>query len=290
MDATVSFLTGTSPFSAENQAFWMAVQGAMAVAKGPNKDKKLHWFHAFTLSVLTGFAGGLFGSMWMGKPAGILSNDMNMASCIVAFLLVNCTPYNIGYKLLDTLPLALITVSFAQIFRANGIVKFVSVCFQEFKTNPSPYYPIPVFGPILYATLLGNMGGFFMKGVEGHVGSGTPWPVQNGVFCATFYHFFVNDQTGPIGGQLRRAIPKAVRLGLDESTFAAVLISFFMQVMGLLQMPRFLGSSFSPFDTVRSSLLWKVSSSTQVSSSKQESVSSNRKQAIQKMKAKRKES
>jgi hypothetical protein len=28
--------------------------------------------------------------------------------------------------------------------------------------------------------MLGNMGGFVLKGIEGHVGSGMPWPVQNG--------------------------------------------------------------------------------------------------------------
>jgi hypothetical protein len=39
---------------------------------------------------------------------------------------------------------------------------------------------MPVFGPILYATLLGNMGGIVMKGLEGHVANGMPWPVQNG--------------------------------------------------------------------------------------------------------------
>lgn len=153
MDAIVAFLEGTSPFSAENQSFWMAVQGAMSVRNGPNKEKKMQWFHAFTLSVLIGYAGGLMGFVWMGKPSAMLSNDLNMASCIVAFVLVNYTPLDIGFRLLNTLPLSIVTVSFAQLFRATGLIKFVRVCFGEFKVNPSRYYPIPVFGPIIYGTV-----------------------------------------------------------------------------------------------------------------------------------------
>jgi hypothetical protein len=153
MDAVVAFLIGASSLSAENQSFWMAVQGSMAVRKGPNKDKKMEWFHAFVQSVLIAFSGGLFGFFWMGKPSAMLSNDLNMASCILAFVLVNFTPYDIGFRILDTFPFAVTTVSFAQLFRATGLIRFVKACFDEFKGNPSKYYPIPIFGPILYGTV-----------------------------------------------------------------------------------------------------------------------------------------
>lgn len=93
--------------------------------------------------------------------------------------------------------------------------------------------------------MLGNMGGFIVKGLEGHVAGGMPWPMQNGVVCATFYHFFVHDETGPIGTWLRTAVP--VRFGLDDATFAAAVVSLFMQGMGILQLPRFYGPNFSPF-------------------------------------------
>lgn len=149
----VDFLTGASALSAENQSFWMAVQGAMVVRKGVNKDKTLSWFHAFCLSVVVGFAGGILGFVWMGKPSAMLSNDLNMASCIVAFILVNYTPMDIGFRILDSLPMALVTVSFAQLFRATGLIRFVNTCFEEFKQAPSKYYPIPVFGPIIYGTV-----------------------------------------------------------------------------------------------------------------------------------------
>jgi hypothetical protein len=153
MDTVVAFLTGTSAFSAENQSFWMAVQGAMVVRKGPNKEKKMHWFHAFVQSVLVGYSGGLFGFLWLGKPSAMLSNDLNMAACILAFLLVNYTPYDVGFRILDSLPFSIVTVSFAQLFRATGLIRFVKACFEEFKGTPSKYYPIPVFGPILYGTV-----------------------------------------------------------------------------------------------------------------------------------------
>ena len=67
MDYAVKFATGDFAYSAELQAFWMAVQGAMAVRAGPNRNRTLHWFHAFALSVLAGFSGGWFGFLWMGE-------------------------------------------------------------------------------------------------------------------------------------------------------------------------------------------------------------------------------
>ena len=105
-----------------------------------------------------------------------------------------------------------------------------------------------------------------------------PCATDAGIFCASFYHFFVNDQTGPIGIWLRSAFPEAVRMGLDEATFAAAFVSLFMQVTGLLQMPDFLGPSFSPFG-VEILSPWKDSSTW--SWSKKESVYSNRKKAKQ---------
>jgi len=110
----------------------------------------------------------------------MLSNDLNMASVIIAFVLVNYTPFDIGFMILNTLPASIATVSFAQLFRSLGIAKFVMVCYETFKDSPSAYYPIPVFGPIMYATLLGNMGSFLLKGFEGHVKDGMPWAFQNG--------------------------------------------------------------------------------------------------------------
>jgi hypothetical protein len=112
----------------------------------------------------------------------MLSNDLSMGSVILAYILVNHLPFDIGLMFCKSLPVTLVTTVFSQLFKALGIMKFVGVCFDAFKENPSAYYPIPVFGPILYAILLGNMAGLVLKGLNGHVENGMPWPVQNGEY------------------------------------------------------------------------------------------------------------
>ena len=83
------FLAGNFPLSAELQCFWMAFQGSMAVRNGKNHNLKMNWFHAFCLSVMSGYAGATFTALWMGRPTSMLSNDLNMAFCIIAFAIVN---------------------------------------------------------------------------------------------------------------------------------------------------------------------------------------------------------
>lgn len=78
------------------------------------------------------------------------------------------------------------------------------------------------------------------------------WP---GLFVGTFYHFYVHDKTGPIGNFLRMSIPASkFTTSLDEDTFATCAVSFFMLVIGILQLPAFLGPSFSPFNLAASML------------------------------------
>lgn len=223
----------------------------MAVRNGKNNDGKMNWFHAFVHSVLAGYAGATFTALWMGRPTSMLSNDLNMGFCIVAFAVANYSPLDIGYRLGNTMPVVIITTIFAQLFRAMGLIKFSQIAFEAFMDHPSPYYPVPVFGPILLPTLLGNFGGFFAKGFDGHLERGMPWPFQNGLFCASFYHFFVHDEDGFIGVTLRKIIGGLPALfGLDDHTFAVLFVSAFMQVFPLLQLKYFLGPSFSPFNII----------------------------------------
>jgi hypothetical protein len=246
-----AFLTGDFPYSAELQCFWMAFQGSMAVRNGKNRDCKMHWFHALLSSTLAGYAGATFTAMWIGRPTSMLSNDLNIAFSIIAFTVVNYLPFDIGYKLGNTFPIVLITTVFAQLFRAFGLIKFSQIAHEAFRATPSPYYPTPVFGPILLPTLLGNFGGFFSKGFDGHLKNGMPWAFQNGLFCSSFYHFYIHDEEGVIGATLRRLIgglPDA--LGFDERTFAVLCVSVFMQVIPILQLKYFFGSSFSPFNAI----------------------------------------
>lgn len=70
-----------------------------------------------------------------------------------------------------------------------------------------------------------------------------------GLFVCSFYHFFVNDKEGIIGNLLRNNMPIAkIFDDMDEKTFACCFVGLFMQVTGILQMPEFLGPSFTPFE------------------------------------------
>ena len=70
----------------------------------------------------------------------------------------------------------------------------------------------------------------------------------SGLFVAPFYHFFVHDTDGPVGKLLRNTMPIAkIFGGMDDKTFACCFVSLFMQITGILQMPHFLGPSFTPF-------------------------------------------
>jgi len=241
----INYLIGNFEYAVELRTFFMAFQGCMAVRKSRNANSQLNWFYAFSLSLFTAYSGSSFGSLWLAKPSSMLSNDMNFASCILAFVIVNCTPFDIGYKLGQSFPIMVMTTMFAQLFRVNGLVGFTEVAFEAFKDKPSKYYPIPVFGPILYATLLGNMGGFFLKGLDKYLENGMPWPFQSGFLCASFYHFYLHDQNGFIGYYLRQHFYKP---DLDDRTYCICVISAFQHVVALLRLPYFLGPQFTPFN------------------------------------------
>lgn len=69
-----------------------------------------------------------------------------------------------------------------------------------------------------------------------------------GLFCATFYHFFVHDSSGPVGNFLRQTIPAGQLFGLKDIEFASCVVTYFMQIVGILQLPSLLGPNWSPFN------------------------------------------
>lgn len=251
LDLAISFLTANFAYAAEFQNIFMAIQGAMIIRNGPNKDGKMNPFHAFIHGVVIAYAGGLLTPLWMGRPTPMLANDLCFGSCIMAYVLVNSIPFDLGYKFLSTFPLRVLTVMGAQMFRNRGIIAFVNIAYQTFKDSPSAYYPTPIFGPILNACILGNMGGFFFKGFHGHLCDGMPFPAQNGLFVASTYHFVANDQ-GPIGEYLRYLVSSSssgiMGLDIDPVLFVTVVGALFMQLVGILQMPDFCGPMFNPFE------------------------------------------
>lgn len=176
----VDFLTGNFPYVGELTLFWMAFQAAMKVRTGPNNDGQLHWFHAFVLTTITAFGGGMFNPIWMGGTAAAVSNDLCLGTALAAFFLVNYLPSDLGVHFGKSMPGTFITVMFAQLFRSLGTCKFTTQAFKAFESSPSAYYPIPVLGPIFYGVMLGNMGALVLNGISGYVGKGMPWGFQNG--------------------------------------------------------------------------------------------------------------
>lgn len=194
----ISYLTANFRFSTELLSFWIAFQGSVEVRAGVNRNKNMHWCHAFLLSLVTGHGGATFAPLWMGRSISMLNNDFHVACCILSFVLVTHVP--LCFQLSQTFPVTLVTVMFAQLFRAMGIIRYTSLAYREFAA--SDYYPVPVFAPIAYGTLLGNMGGFFAKSFHSHLEKhGVPWSFQNGMsylelafFVCVKVHLFT-DQT-----------------------------------------------------------------------------------------------
>jgi hypothetical protein len=239
----------------------MAIQGSMTVRNGPNKSKSMNWFHAFFKSTLTAYAGATFTNMFMGRPTAMLANDVFFGACLLGFAAVNCLPLDVGHGLFNTFPGELFHTLFSQVFRAGGVTGFSDAAFGAFKDAPSPYYPTPVFGPILFPSALGNMGGFFFHGFDAYLEKGMPWLFQQGLSCSTFYHFYAHDVEGAVGVALRGAVkplavPFMVAMGAteeesrDDVLFAKVAVGLFMCVVAVLRMDAFLGPKFSPYLTI----------------------------------------
>ena len=93
-------------------------QGALAVRNGLNRENKLHFFHAFALSSIAGFGGGWMGFVWLGLPSSMITSDIGLACCIIAYAIVNWTPYDLGFKYGKTFPILAPAISLAQLFRS----------------------------------------------------------------------------------------------------------------------------------------------------------------------------
>jgi hypothetical protein len=242
----------------------------MAVRNGPNSKKTMNWFHAFLMSTLTAYSGATFTNIFMGRPTAMFSNDIFFGACLIGFAIVNYLPLDIGYRFFDSFPGTLLHVVFSQVFRVGGVTGFSDAAYASFKDTPSVWYPTPIFGPILFPVALGNMGGFFLNGFDGYLEKGMPWLFQQGISCATFYHFYAHDEEGFVGKTLRGvAKPMAIQFmsvmganekeSEDDVLFAKVVVGIFMLVMAIVRMPEFLGPNFSPFTSLGGLMKFKKS-------------------------------
>ncbi|KAL7495976.1 hypothetical protein ACHAWT_008304 [Skeletonema menzelii] len=261
MNHLVALVTADFPYATEILCLFMAIQGSMAVRKGANSKKSMNWFHAFLKSTLTAYSGAAFTNMFMGRPTAMFSNDIFFGACILGFVIVNYLPMDIGYHFFNTFVGEALYTVFSQVFRMGGVTGFSDAAYAAFKDTPSVWYPMPIFGPILFPVALGNMGGFFMNGFDAYLEKGMPWLFQQAFACATFYHFYAHDLEGCIGETVRGVIkPLGISLmtlmGADEKEreddvlFAKVIVGIFMLFMAIVRMPQFLGPSYSPFTAV----------------------------------------
>lgn len=261
MNPLVDILTMNFPHATETVCIFMAIEGSMAVRNGPNRANTMHWFHAFLRSSLTAYAGGLFTNIFMGRPTAVFANDIFFGACLIGYALVNLLPMDVGYHFFNTMIGRMLFTVFSQVFRMGGVSGFSDVAYNAFKDAPSVYYPTPVFGPILFPTALGNMGGFLWNGFDGYLEKGMPWMFQQGLSTSVFYHFYTHDAEGFIGVNLRSVVrPVAIQimtlLGADEkeslndTLFAKFAVSCFIVTLAILRMPQFLGPRFSPFVSV----------------------------------------
>lgn len=155
MNLLVHLVTGDFPLSNEILCLAMAISGSMTVRNGANRNGDLHWFHAFLRSTLAGYAGATFTNIFMGKPTAMFSNDVFFGSCLVGFAIVNWLPLGLGRRFCGSFLGVLLTAVGSQVFRVGGVAGFSDAAQNAFKGAPSKYYPTPVFGPILFPTLLG---------------------------------------------------------------------------------------------------------------------------------------
>lgn len=190
----------------------------------------------------------------------MFANDVFFGSCLIGYGIVNWLPLDIGYHFFNTFIGSLLHTVFSQIFRVGGVQGFSDVAYNAFKDTPSMYYPTPVFGPILFPSALGNMGGFLWSGFDDYLSKGMPWLFQQGIACSTFYHFYSHDKEGYLGVTLRSVVkPLAVQIMIlmgadkeeqeDDALFGKFAIGFFMVLMAIVRMPQLLGPKFSPFVT-----------------------------------------
>ena len=243
----------------------MALQSAIAVhgindKKVKSGEKKLKHFHGLVMTVLVSYGGGLFLPPLLGNPAGFFLNaDTNVLVGTIVYFIVNCLPFGLHEVFFHVfsrpIPTTIITAN-AQIMRAKGLVGVLgNIKKFSYIANPTYLYPNAIVGPILVATMAGNVGPIYRHGWTAHFSKGMPWNFENGLVCASWYHFYVNDfaDNGPIGLWLHDtihsvpAIDGFIKSFESEAIFARTVIFVFMVFVGVMQTKHFFGPSYNPF-------------------------------------------
>lgn len=185
--------------------------------KNSVSNPSMYWLHSLLLVISAGFGGGFIAPILMGRPSLPLSNDIILPITAVAWYTTHYIPG--ATRLLTSKYVKTIWVIFLALFRTHAVCNIVTVATSTL--SATPYYPIPLFGPIVVGLLLGCGGQFlpFDKGLT-VVQNGTPWVVQGACITATFYHLMITDKTGFLGVSLRNIIGT-----YSDSTVRVILAS-----------------------------------------------------------------
>ena len=126
-----------------------------------------NWFLTLVQTSLIGFGGGWLMPIMLGLPSSfLLGGDINSLGCLISWYLVFHSPRDYFYtKICAAVPFQVFYTSFAQLFRATGIYGFVDKSLSV-GMKPSAYYPTPLLGPVLTASLLSNIGPIFRLGYK----------------------------------------------------------------------------------------------------------------------------
>jgi len=231
------YLMADFVYSHELMVLAMAFYGAVQVK---NTVNRLHWFHSLLLTIVVGNGGSALTPLWMNKSVNVMGDDYHLLCCIVCWAVVNYLPF--GFFLGSTLPVKFVTLQLSQLFRTMTTVKHTALAFVVYSKDTyhpvRKIYPIPIFGPLFYGSLFGNMGGYLQKGFHSRLEQGgLPRHLVNSFVCSFIYHFFVHDETGPIGTFLHQIVDTLVgrNSGDDKEAFILLCISSFMQLDGLVQ-------------------------------------------------------
>lgn len=179
-----------------------AINGATAVYAANVGKPRLYWLNSLVLVVIGSFGGGTLAPLLIGRPSMIVWNDQIIVLCMLAWY---ATHYLGCQKFLTWLPVKMIWTLFLGLFRTHSVINVLTASLSVL--GPTPYYPIPIIGPIVVGTALGCLGMFlpFDKGLA-PIKNGTPWNLQGALITATFYHLMVNDNVGFLGHSLRAAV------------------------------------------------------------------------------------
>lgn len=175
-----------------------SINGAVVSYAGFNGERQ-YWLFSLMTVAFTAYGGGVFAPIFIGRPSLPFGNDLVPLSILCAWYAV----YNTRLQgLLVSLPVRAVWTALLGLFRLYSVTNMVTLAMNTLPT--SPYYPIPLFGPIFCGTMVGCMGMFLplSKGLM-PIQKLTPWNIQAAFYSAWFFHTMVNDTAGYLGNGMR---------------------------------------------------------------------------------------